>query len=102
LETSSQINVVGPVGPSHREHSGCIGIGQIACGLALLFSLLPRAAALIETGMLALFAFLVWGPDTWIAATPKLAGTLPGARFPLTAFLITWVIGASALLVAND
>ena len=78
------------------------GVGQIACGLAVLFSILPRAAALIETGMLALFAFLVWGPDTWIAATPKLAGTPPGARFPLTAFLITWVIGASALLIANN
>jgi len=78
------------------------GFGQIACGLAVLFSILPRAAALIETGMLALFAFLVWGPDTWITATPKLAGTPPGARFPLTAFLITWVIGASALLVADN
>jgi uncharacterized membrane protein len=78
------------------------GVGQIACGLGVLFSILPRAAALIETGMLALFAFLVWGPDTWIAATPKLAGTPPGARFPLTAFFITWVIGASALLIANN
>jgi hypothetical protein len=52
--------------------------------------------------MLALFAFLVWGPDTWFAATPKLAGTPPGLRFPLTAFLITWAIGASALLIANN
>jgi uncharacterized membrane protein YphA (DoxX/SURF4 family) len=78
------------------------GVGQIACGLAILLSILPRAAALIETGMLALFAFLVWGPDSWIAATPKLAGTPPGARFALTAFFITWVIGASALLIANN
>jgi uncharacterized membrane protein len=78
------------------------GFGQIACGLAVLFSIFPRAAAQIETVMLALFAFLVWGPDTWIAATPKLSGTPPGARFPLTAFLITWVIGASALLIANN
>jgi uncharacterized membrane protein len=78
------------------------GFGQIACGLAILFSVWPRAAALIETGMLALFAFLVWGPDTWIATTPKMAGAPPGARFPLTAFLITWVIGSSALLVASN
>ncbi len=78
------------------------GFGQIACGLAVLFSVLPRVAAQIETVMLALFAFLVWGPDTWIAGTPKLAGTPAGARFPLTAFLITWVIGASALLIANN
>lgn len=78
------------------------GFGQIACGLAVLFSVFPRAAALIETGMLALFAFLVWGPNTWIAPTPKLAGTPVGMRFPLTAFLITWVIGACALLIANN
>ncbi len=78
------------------------GFGQIACGLAILLSILPRLAALIETGMVALFAFLVWGPDSWFAATPKMAGAPLGMRFPLTAFLITWVIGASALLVAGD
>lgn len=78
------------------------GLGQIACGLAILFSLFPRMAALVEAAMLGLFAFLVWGPDAWIAGTPKLAGTPPGPRFPLTAFLITWVIGASALLIAKN
>jgi uncharacterized membrane protein len=76
------------------------GIGQIACGVALLFSFQPRLAALVEAFMLALFAFFVCGPGTWIAASPKFAGTPPGFRFPLTAFLITWVIGASALLIA--
>jgi uncharacterized membrane protein len=78
------------------------GVGQIACGVALAFHVWPRVAALIETGMLALFAFLVWGPESWIASVPKLAGTPAGARFPLTAFLITWIIGASALLIANN
>lgn len=78
------------------------GAGQILCGLALLFSFYPRIAALIETAMLALFAFLVWGPDTWFAATPKMAGAPHGFRFPLSAFLITWVIGSAALLIANS
>lgn len=78
------------------------GVVQIACGLGILFSVLPRAAALIESGMLALFAFLVWGPDAWIAPSPRLQGTPSGARFPLTAFFITWVIGASALLIATS
>ena len=77
------------------------GFGQIACGLAILFSIWPRLAASIEAGMLGLFAFLVWGPDTWFAVTPKMHGAPPGFRFPFTAFLITWVIGASALLVAS-
>ena len=78
------------------------GIVQIGCGLAILFSVLPRAAAMLETAMLALFAFLVWGPDTWFASTPKMAGSPTGARFPLTAFLITWVIGGAALLIAGS
>jgi uncharacterized membrane protein YphA (DoxX/SURF4 family) len=76
------------------------GVGQIACGLGVLFSVLPRAAAVIEAGMLALFAVLVWGPQSWIYSTPKFAGMPAGPRFALTAFFITWVIGASALLVA--
>jgi hypothetical protein len=29
-------------------------------------------------------------------------GAPVGIRFPLTAFLITWVIGAAALLLANN
>jgi uncharacterized membrane protein len=66
--------------------------GQIACGLGVLFSVYARAATMIEVGMLAIFALLVWGPP--IAA--------PSPRFPLTAFLITWAIGASAWLVATN
>ncbi len=77
------------------------GVGQMACGLAILLPPWRRIAALVEAGMLALFAFLVWGPDTWISAAPKMAGAPAGVRFPLTAFLITWVIGAAALLVAG-
>ncbi len=78
------------------------GAGQIACGLAIVFSIFPQVAALMETGMLTLFAFLVWGPDSWVATAPKMAGTPAGARFPLTAFLITWIIGACAFLIADD
>ena len=78
------------------------GLGQMACGLGIVLTPWRRTTALIETAMLALFAFLVWGPDTWFAAAPKMAGAPVGSRFPLTAFLITWVIGAGALLVAGD
>lgn len=78
------------------------GVAQIVCGVAIMASFLPRLAALIETGMLALFAFLVWGPDSWFASAPKMAGSPAAPRFPLTAFLITWIIGASALLIANN
>jgi len=76
------------------------GVGQMACGLGILLSVLPRLAAMIEAAMLAIFALLVWGPQTWFSSTPVLPNTPPGTRFPLTAFLITWVICASALVVA--
>src|ERR1700754_1666141 len=38
------------------------GVGQIACSLGLLFSVLPRVAAAAEAGMVSLFALLVWAP----------------------------------------
>lgn len=77
------------------------GFGQIACGVGLVFSILPRVAAWAETTMLTLFAFLVWGPDSWCSVVPKLPGSPPGPRFPLTAFLITCLIAASSLLIAG-
>jgi uncharacterized membrane protein len=88
--------------PFRTELAFLTGIAQIACGLAVLFRFYPRIGALVETALLALFAFFVWGPDTWFASTPKMAGSPPGPRFPLTAFLITWVIGAAALIVATN
>jgi uncharacterized membrane protein len=78
------------------------GIGQIACGLGVLFLVWARVAALIETGMITLFALLVWGPSSWFATTPKAPGMPVGPRFALTAFFITWIIGAAALLVATN
>jgi uncharacterized membrane protein YphA (DoxX/SURF4 family) len=38
------------------------GAGQICCGLAILFSIFPRLAALAEAGMVSLFAMFVWLP----------------------------------------
>jgi uncharacterized membrane protein len=78
------------------------GLGQIACGLGLVCLVWARAAAMIETGMIALFALLVWGPSSWLSPTPQAAGLPAGARFALTAFFITWIIGAAALLVATN
>jgi uncharacterized membrane protein len=78
------------------------GVGQMACGLGVLLNVFPRVAAWVETGMLTLFAFLVWGPNKWIGFSSKMAGVPAGPRFPLTAFFITWVIGASAFLIATN
>ncbi len=88
--------------PFRTELALLTGAAQMLCGLAILLSIYPRVAALVETVMLALFAFLVWGPDTWFAKTPKMPRAPHGLRFPLTAFLITWVIATAALLLANN
>jgi uncharacterized membrane protein len=69
------------------------GVGQISCGLGVLFSIYPRVAATAEAGMVSLFALLVGGPA--IMAEPT-------GRLPWTAFLITWAIAASAWVVANN
>jgi uncharacterized membrane protein len=69
------------------------GAGQIACGLGVLFSMLPRVAAIAEAGMLSLFTLLVWGPA--ILAAPR-------ARLPWTAFFISWAIASAAWVVAQN
>lgn len=69
------------------------GAGQIACGLGVLFSVLPRVAAGVEAGMISLFTLLVWGPA--ILAAPK-------TRLPWTAFFISWAIASAAWVVAQN
>jgi len=78
------------------------GVAQMACGAAILLGIVPRLAALAEAAMCALFGFLVWGPDTWFAAVPKFSAMPPEHRFPQTAFLITWIVGCAALLIASS
>jgi uncharacterized membrane protein len=69
------------------------GVGQIACGIGVLFSIYPRVAAMTEAGMLSLFTLLVWIPAILAA---------PTARLPWTAFFISWAITSAAWLVAVD
>jgi len=68
------------------------GLGQIASGLGVLFSVLPSVAAIAEACMISLFTLLVWGPK--LLASPQ-------TRFSTTAFFISWVIAAAAWLVAQ-
>ena len=69
------------------------GAGQIACGLGVLFSVLPHVAAWAEAGMLSLFTLLVWVPA--IFAAPK-------TRLPWTAFFISWAIASAAWVMAQN
>jgi uncharacterized membrane protein len=69
------------------------GAGQIACGLGVLFSILPRVAARAEAGMISLFTLLVWAPA--ILAAPR-------TRLPWTVFFISWAIASAAWVVAQN
>ena len=69
------------------------GMGQMACGLGVLFGILPRVAAWAEAGMISIFTLLVWAPA--IAAAPR-------TRLPWTAFFISWAIAAGAWVVAQN
>lgn len=69
------------------------GIGHIAAGLGILFSVLSRVAAFAEAAMIGVFTILVWGPR--IAMAPR-------ARLPWTAFFISWVIASAAWIVAQN
>lgn len=69
------------------------GAGQIACGLGVLFGVLPKVAATCEAGMISIFGLLVWLPR--VVAAPKV-------RLNWTAFWITWVIAAAAWVVAEN
>jgi uncharacterized membrane protein len=69
------------------------GVGQIACGLGVLFSIFPRVAATAEAVMISLFTLLVWIPALLRA---------PTARLPWTAFFISWAIASAAWVVAQN
>jgi hypothetical protein len=68
------------------------GIGHIAAGLGVLFSILLRVAAWAEAGRLSVFTLLVWVPA--VLAAPK-------TRLPWTAFFISWAITAAVFVVAG-
>jgi len=69
------------------------GIGHMASGIGVLFSIFPRVAAWAETGMLSVFTLLVWAPA--VLAAPK-------TRLPWTAFFISWAITAAVYVVAAN
>jgi uncharacterized membrane protein len=69
------------------------GVGHVAAGIGVLFSIYPRLAATMEAGMLSAFTILVWIPA--IVAAPT-------ARLPWTAFVISWAITAGAFVVASS
>jgi uncharacterized membrane protein len=79
--------------PFHIAWAYLTGAGHIACGVALLFGVLPRVAATAEACMIGVFTLVVWLPRIMNA---------PNNRLDWTAFFISWVIAAAAVAVAQN
>lgn len=69
------------------------GVAHIAAGIAILFTVLPRLGAALETSMMGIFTVLVWIP--MVIATPM-------QRFDWTALLMSTLITAAAWIVADS
>jgi uncharacterized membrane protein len=80
--------------PFRRGWAYLGGAGHFAAGLGVLFSVVPRLAAAMEAGMLAVFTVLVW--------LPKIVATPMGGRGLWTEFVVSWTITAAAWLVADS
>jgi uncharacterized membrane protein len=77
-----------------RTFWACLtGAGQIACGLGLLFRIVPGVAAWCEAGMVSLFTLLVWLPSVV---------SKPTDRGAWTGFFISWILGSAAWVVVQQ
>jgi uncharacterized membrane protein len=79
--------------PFHLGWAYFTGAAHIAAGIAILFNVLPRLAAALETLMMGVFTVLVWIP---------MAINAPGQRFAWTGLLMSAVITAGAWIVADS
>jgi uncharacterized membrane protein len=69
------------------------GTGHIAAGLAILFGVVPRVAAVLEAVMMSVFTLLVWAPR--VVADPT-------NRFNWTALCVSAALSACVAIVARS
>lgn len=79
--------------PFRNSWAYITGAAQIAAGVGVLFSILPRLAATLQVLLLCMFTFLVW-PQALIAA--------PTSVPTWTEFLFSWAITTGAWVVAES
>lgn len=78
--------------PAHFAWAYLTGAGHLAAGLALLFGVVPRLAATMETLMVSTFVLTVHVPGVLRA---------PGDRDQWTELLVASTVGGAALLLAQ-
>lgn len=77
--------------PYHTAWARLTGAAQLAAGVAVLLSIVPRLAAMLQAALLTAFTILVWVP--MIIATP-------GVKDLWTEITVSWAISAAAWVVA--
>jgi hypothetical protein len=77
--------------PRHTAWAYITGAAQMAAGIGVLFSILPRLAATLDAVLLTAFTFLVWIPP--IIAKPASQGLW-------SEFAVSWAITAGAWVIA--
>jgi uncharacterized membrane protein len=87
------VSLVPPWLPFRTGWADLTGVGQIAAGLGVLFSVLPRVAAASEGAMMSLFTVLVWVPAVI---------TKPAVDSNWVEFLFTFAIAGASWVVAES
>lgn len=73
--------------------AGLTGVAQLLCAAALLLSVFPGSAAILQAAMFSAFTIIVWVPRILVA---------PVTRMPWTAFLVSWIITTATWIIAAD
>ena len=83
--------------PGHLALAYLTGLGHIAAGVAIIFGVLPRLAAVLEAIMMSLFGLMVWVPSFFAQPRPQWATP---AQHQWSELTVNLVLAASAWIVA--
>lgn len=85
--------------PGHLALAYFTGLGHVAAGIAIVFGIIPRLAAVLEAIMMSLFALLVWIPSFFAQPRPRWA-TPPEHQW--SELTVNLVLAAAAWIVAQS
>lgn len=83
--------------PGHLAFAYFTGLGHVAAGIAIIFRVVPRLAAVLEAIMMSLFGLLVWVPSFFAQPRPQWA-TPPEHQW--SELTVNLALAAAAWLVA--
>ncbi len=94
------VSLVPPWLPFRTAWADLAGAGQIAAGLGVVFSVLPRLAAASEASMMSIFTLLVWIPA--VVTNPSLQSNWVEFLFTFALAGASWVVAESIPRATNS